>query len=283
MLTRERVAATASAWARGAIAEVDIAAPVLHAGHDAIYFDIGSEVLAVVSRTAVAVPCALQTTLSTLSELTASSGTARVELPAPGTLIHIRDGAIHFAHAEVRIGRIVDYRAPAFDPGDAAAMRADLRATVGNVLEPIRAELPSSALQALQHAEPRSVHELMGLGSGLTPLGDDVLCGWLATLMATDRSSAATISAAVNELADEQTTRLSATLLRRAIAGDVVPQFCRLLRALQTPLTVTDSTPTGSIATASNKLARIGHTSGAGLLLGLSIALEYLITRSNCP
>ena len=79
----------------------------------------------------------------------------------------------------------------------------------------------------------RLLHGLVGNGGGLTPLGDDVLCGWLAVLVATDRLTD-DVTAAVRATLD-RTTLLSATLLDCALHGEVLPEFAAYVAALGTP------------------------------------------------
>src|SRR5699024_4313114 len=143
-------------------------------------------------------------------------------------------------------------------------------------------ELPVDALESLRRAQPHAIDGLIGLGSGLTPLGDDVVCGWLATLVAASHHCADLVSGPLLETVDNRTTKLSATLLRRAVAGDVVAQFTDLIHALARAPHPSESSPQ-DVNAAVRALTAIGHTSGAGLTLGLSIALDHLATRSYCP
>lgn len=112
--------------------------------------------------------------------------------------------------------------------------------------------------------DPDAVVRLVGRGDGLTPLGDDVLCGWLAT----HRAAGATtpdVDDAVRRTA-HRTTLLSATLLDCALYGEVLPEHAAWLRALGTP---------EEPARAAD-LIRVGASSGAGLLAGSRLALAQL-------
>jgi hypothetical protein len=111
------------------------------------------------------------------------------------------------------------------------------------------------------------LRELVGNGSGLTPLGDDVLCGWLAVLVATGRLTDAVTDAVRASL--DRTTVLSATLIDCALHGEVLPEFATYLRALGTP----------AEDAALSRLTAIGHTSGAGLWWGARHALTTLATQ----
>ncbi len=106
--------------------------------------------------------------------------------------------------------------------------------------------------------------ELVGRGDGLTPYGDDVLCGWLAVHRAAGVATP-DVDAAVRALA-VTTTLLSATLLDCAMHGEVIPEFAAWVAALGTD----DEEPRADV------LARVGHTSGRGLLEGARRALADL-------
>ena len=111
------------------------------------------------------------------------------------------------------------------------------------------------------------VADLVGRGPGLTPLGDDVLAGWIATRAALGRPDAAVIDAVRLRL--RATTLLSATLLDCAIRGEVLPQLGAWL-----------ADPTGAHTEA---LLAVGATSGAGLLTGAGLALTSLSTDTERP
>ncbi|QIG43972.1 DUF2877 domain-containing protein [Nocardioides anomalus] len=99
---------------------------------------------------------------------------------------------------------------------------------------------------------------LVGRGDGLTPYGDDVLCGWLAVTRAAGVPTPE-VDEQVRALAPT-TTLLSATLLECAMSGEVVPEFGAWLAG------------TGS----AEAVERIGHSSGRGLLEGARLALSGL-------
>jgi Protein of unknown function (DUF2877) len=128
---------------------------------------------------------------------------------------------------------------------------------VGEGFETLPAELPADIDAGL-------LHQLVGNGGGLTPLGDDVLCGWLAVLVATGRLTDA-VTDAVRAVLD-RTTLLSATLIDCALHGEVLPEFAAYVRSLGTP----------DEEAAAGDLTAIGHTSGAGLWWGAQHALTSL-------
>jgi uncharacterized protein DUF2877 len=151
-------------------------------------------------------------------------------LPAVGTA-RVEAGVLRLDGEPLRIGRIDDTRVPA---------------------------LPSCALGPLR----ARVEELVGAGDGLTPYGDDVLCGWLAVHRAAGRATD-TVDAAIREQM-HRTTSLSAALLDCAMHGEVIPEFAAYVGALGGP----------GEASATAALRAVGHTSGEGLLEGARWALS---------
>jgi hypothetical protein len=138
----------------------------------------------------------------------------------------VRDGVLHLDDTPLAIGRIVDVRVPALalagEPG-----RIDVAGRVGR-------------------------------GDGLTPYGDDVLCGWLAVHRAAGIATPEVDAEVRANL--HRTTLLSATLLDCAIHGEVIPEFAAF---------VLDHDRAGD-------LAAVGHSSGRGLLEGARLALSGL-------
>jgi hypothetical protein len=96
--------------------------------------------------------------------------------------------------------------------------------------------------------------QLAGRGPGLTPAGDDILCGYVAGLfLFHDRREEA---AEIALRAAVRTTRLSATLLRHAAVGELPePAHAFLVNG--------DARP----------LAAFGHSSGLCLRFGLMLAV----------
>ena len=245
---------------------------MLHRGDDAVYLAVDGGVLGVLSSTATAVPCALQTTLSRLPD--------ELRLAAHAV---VGDGRVVLGGTEVVPARRVDASVPRLPRAAVARATRLLDLTVGDRLAPVRAELPAQALADLARGAADGVPDLLGRGSGLTPVGDDVLCGWLAldgaAAVAGVRAGAADgpVRDAVRRLAPAATTALSATLLACALRGEVLPQFRLLVLDLADPRT-TDLEP--RLCSRAEALLRVGHTSGAGLLLGATLALHHLASRS---
>jgi uncharacterized protein DUF2877 len=138
----------------------------------------------------------------------------------------VRGGVLYLDDEPVVVGRLVDVSVP---------------------------RLPLSGSPA-----PVDVASLVGRGDGLTPYGDDVLCGWLAVTRAAGIATP-DVDAAVRGRAPT-TTLLSATLLDCAMAGEAVPEFVAWLAG------------TGPV----EDVERIGHSSGRGLVEGARLALSGL-------
>ena len=138
----------------------------------------------------------------------------------------VRDGVLHLDDEPCVVGRLVDVSVP----------RLALTGTPGAV----------------------DVAALVGRGDGLTPYGDDVLCGWLAVTRAGGIATPE-VDEAIRTLLPT-TTLLSATLLDCAMHGEVVPEFAAWLAG------------TGE----AEAVERIGHSSGRGLVEGARLALSGL-------
>ena len=128
---------------------------------------------------------------------------------------------------------------------------------------------------------PERVSTLVGAGPGLTPSGDDVLCGILLGLRLHPRGSLSLLErlwAAVRpRLAT--TTSLSAALLTEAAQGYAVPPVLHLAAALGCPAAAPGTTGrlgTTELSEAVHAVLTIGHSSGADLLGGLAGCLDTL-------
>jgi hypothetical protein len=293
-----RVAIPVSAAAR--VAEWLRRAPdgpvrVLHHSPVALYLDVAGRCVGVVTPEAAQVPCALRITGATGLGVSPTSVLA-VEPLSP----YVERGTLCLTGHPLRIGRFVDVRVPRIDPsrvlraaspatavarpprpaagGEGLVAPSEGRALAAPVLprpaaggEGLVAPSAVGALEELPPLPPRIdaaiLRRLVGNGGGLTPLGDDVLCGWLAVLVATDRLTDAVARTARAAL--DRTTLLSATLVECALHGEVLPEFAAYLGSLGTP----------AEAEATRTLTRIGHTSGAGLWWGARHALTTLATQ----
>ncbi len=237
---------------------------MLHSGQHAVYLDVDGACLAVLSSRAVLVPCGVRT--------------QRPRLPVchPGDRVTMGDGRVELPGLAVHVTQVVDTAVGVLGPGAVDRGAHLLRPAAGDRLARALTELPAEAMQRLAACDAAAVAGLLGFGGGLTPLGDDVLAGWLATGAATRHPALAAVRSGVTLLARQRTTTLSATLLECAARGEGVPQFRALLRGMATgdPALVRRSV---------DDLLDVGDTSGSGLVLGALSALESLTSLSPSP
>ena len=134
--------------------------------------------------------------------------------------------------------------------GGGRLLLGTLEVTAGAAWEPVPEVLQRPPGAGLPEPDPDL---LAGRGPGLTPAGDDILCGYVAGLFLFHgrREEAAAIAAR----AATRTTLLSATLLRHAAIGEL-PEPAHAF------LATGDTRP----------LAAFGHSSGRCLLEGLRMA-----------
>jgi hypothetical protein len=202
--------------------------PILHRAPHAEYLAVVGRCVGGGGSAAVAVPCALRLASRDLGVITTGSAA-------------IAGGVLQLDGTPLTIRRMVDVRVP-----------------------PCRlAPLAPARRRAGTQVEDGLVAEI-GLGPGLTPEADDVLCGWLAMHRAAGIATPRLDARVLDALG--RTTLLSATLLECAVHGEVVPEFAAWVAALGTRLETRRAVG----------LARIGHTSGAALLRGARLALAHL-------
>ena len=221
--------------------------PTVHATGTAIYVDLDGWCLGVVSATAHRVPCALWSREPDL-------------LRWREARVHVRSGELWLGEDRVRLTRLVDVTAPRLPgrdrPTEAPALDADVSAHLDHLALPGRGPFTAT-----------HVAHLVGRGPGLTPLGDDVVAGWLVAARSLGLPHHDVADAVRDRLS--ATTPVSATLLDCAVRGECLPQLGDWLRA-----------PTDVAAAA---LLAVGSTSGAGLLTGALLATRQLADQYPDP
>ena len=203
----------------------------MHRGTHAVYLEVRGWCVGVVDQHATQVPCALGARTEDLA--TVGAGPAYVE-----------GGVLHLSGVPLVIGRLRNVSVPTL-----------------RLPQPAREPTPVAPL------DPDTVGRLVGAGDGLTPRGDDVLCGWLAVHRAAGVPTH-TVDEAVRARM-QHTTLLSATLLDCALHGEVLPQFAAYVAAHGTP----------QQAVAERDLLAVGHSTGAGLLEGALWAFAEMHSR----
>lgn len=236
---------------------------VLHVARDIVHLDVHGRAVGVAAASAPGLPHVLRTNLATVPQRVSSGA-----VPTP----YVESGSLHWGGRALVTGRVVDVRAPRIDTGviptasPAAALGTPRSRGAGLVPTPesdgVRSLLADIDLDAGIDAE--SVADLVGRGDGLTPLGDDVLCGWLVTHRAAGIATPDHDDAVRRAM--PRTTTLSATLLECALAGECADLVAGYLRALGTPRE----------QTARAALVGLGHSSGSGLAIGVDLALTAL-------
>lgn len=252
MTARTTVAAATSPWVAERVAGPPRTVPVVARGSHAAYVDVGGAWIGVLAARAVWLPCGLRTT--------------RLVLPEAGDAAVVGGGSVSWGRYDVRVRRLVDPGVPRL-PGleRSEPVPAGAYAAYDDSLAAVRAELPEAALSRLADGAPAAVDALLGRGGGLTPVGDDVLAGWLVTRRAAGRPCGRVADAVEREVAAGRTAPLSATLLLRAAVGETIPQLRDVLQARHAG---------ESVEPAMSRLLAVGHTSGAGLALGSALALD---------
>ncbi len=117
--------------------------------------------------------------------------------------------------------------------------------------------------------------ELLGLGPGATPSGDDVLAGVLLALDAlADHEFGRRLGAAIGAQAAMRTTPLSVALLGQAAQG----RAADCLTAVVAALVSGEAEAVGPVALTAG---RYGHSSGWDTLAGMSVALSARLDASG--
>jgi hypothetical protein len=115
---------------------------------------------------------------------------------------------------------------------------------------------------------------LLGLGPGLTPSGDDLLCGALVALHAIGAVDASRdLHAGIAAIAPSATSTLSGAFLRAAAEGC----GCEALHTI-----IISLVNNKSVESNLDGLARIGHTSGWDALAGAAIVLQAFSRGRHC-
>ncbi|MFZ3566240.1 DUF2877 domain-containing protein [Streptomyces sp. BH097] len=121
-----------------------------------------------------------------------------------------------------------------------------------------------------------AVTQLLGLGLGLTPSGDDFLTGLglLAAQLGSRTTGCVTAAREVLDRHPDRTTRLSRTTLREALRGRVRQSLLDVLHPLLAPAAPAAAELSRRLRPSVDRVLAIGHTSGADLLSGLLSGLR---------
>jgi hypothetical protein len=251
----------------GPTRHVDVIAATADAAYLRVHDDAGT-IMCLATPNAIRVPCAV----------VAVPPGARAALPSlsadeRGT---VGDGSLVVGGAAYRVTRW--WRPPrprglgVVAPGTVAAAVHWLTGRVADPLDSPGRDAVADLMTSLVHgtSPAQAVARLLGRGPGLTPIGDDVLAAALVCLHALGSPAAGPLAAAVTTAAPDATTAVSAALLRHAARGECIPQLAELLDALAAGVA---DPAAGPLPRAAGGLLAVGHSSGAGLLHGVLIAV----------
>lgn len=268
----------------------------LPAAHSGTCPALGERVVAIITPDALRLPCSIVVgTGVDLDGATSGALTPRDARSAatPGEAGGgvIGAGAVHLPHLSVRVTRWWRPRRPR--PLRATPALAENVDRLAALLPPLPEELtgPAVALQtrlASWPADPEAAgcvaeeaRQLVGLGPGLTPAGDDLLAALMLALTAAPgaaRALAAALAASFAGDAAEKTTSLSRALLRHGASGEGVPEIADLVDILATaPESARSlggargvpSSAAGPLQTTLARVLAIGSSSGGALAHGV--------------
>jgi Protein of unknown function (DUF2877) len=244
---------SATGFARAALAGSPGPARLLGSFPTACYLELGSgEVIAVLTSDAVQLPIGL----------TLPWPSSRLDLPSVvrGGQPAVRPGE----PAELRLGRL---RVAVTGRRD-ARLRYCGRPSEFPAVSDVWSWLPDGRLDPFGNPTAAAAG-LLGRGPGLTPAGDDLLCGALAAGVLFGIPVTRLAEAVRDRLAGELiTTGLSRQLLSRALAGDGLPELQQLAEAMCSR---------DGVEQACRRLLRIGHSSGAALAAGLLAGARHAV------
>ena len=151
-------------------------------------------------------------------------------------------------------------------------------------LDPFQSRIDAILERWQKTGNPETLLNLVGLGSGSTPSGDDVLVGILAGFAALSGSVSDVIqslaglrSAIDGNKVSTQTSFPSAQMLLAAVEGRFVESLCTLSTSLGSQHAGSDR-----IVASIQCLVTQGVTSGLAFLIGFSRALQTQFRRETC-
>jgi len=190
------------------------------------------------------------------------------ELPDAGSTVAIGDGAIATREHIWRPARWWDPR-PHLGAGDLFEKGSELLSLLeGEPSSSFGIPLADAVrvATALARASSDEALEIIGFGPGLTPAGDDVVAGALATLALGGRLDDG-LRVTIDTHASTRTTALSAALLAAAGKGQVIPQAATVLSVISA------GAPLDQLRSAVAELFGVGATSGHDLCAGIGAVL----------
>ncbi len=136
--------------------------------------------------------------------------------------------------------------------------------------DPFQSQIAAILARWQTSGDPSLLAGLIGLGSGSTPSGDDVLVGLLAGLAAQTPARSDHVASSVSGFTlSARTTRPAEQMVLAAAEGSFPEPLCLLIVALAGPRVAAED-----IGERVRAVARLGASSGPSLLRGLAAALR---------
>lgn len=250
------VDASATDFVRRELATGAGAATILGAFPTALYLELATgSVLAVLTADAITLPLGLVLP-------TASARTPLHRYRGPAS---VDGGAVCVGDLRVRAAGDRPSKVP-FVGAPLAGRVTEARAALAEPARQLGFD-PRTPSDATAWSPTAVAVDLLGSGPGLTPAGDDFLCGLLAGAIAFARPYAELRAAIASVLADRPraTTSLSRQLLLLACDGYAIEPVIDLARALCSP-------DGRAVSGAAERISVIGHSSGFALGCGVLAA-----------
>jgi hypothetical protein len=232
-------------------------AAVLGVLADAVHLRVDGELVVVSGPSAVRLPRSVAIS-SPLADL--------VQLDDLDPLA-VGDGRVQLGSVAIEVRRWTAAPRPRIrDVARAASRARDLAPRLPSLPSPLD-QCASDLREALQAGDEGAVEaavdRLIGLGPGLTPLGDDVLAGAALAQQAAGDTRRHVLTSAITACRG-RTTAVSAALLEAATAGRSIPQAAEFLTALD---------GRADLDAALSDLLAVGSSSGAGLARGVVLGI----------
>lgn len=185
------------------------------------------------------------------------------DLPALGESIRCNRGSIRFSSGlTFPIQGAVLWR-----PVPAPAFRRGALPRIKHIFPAESEALASWIAQGALGSPPKKASSLVGLGTGLTPAGDDLIGGALIALRAVgSKATAKRLGTWALRLAKTRTNRISRAHLACAASGEGHEALHQALSAILAGRT--------NLENELSALRRIGHTSGMDALSGALLVLD---------
>jgi len=200
---------------------------------------------------------------------------------AEGMPVSVKDGelSIENTHIPFSNAQVKELSLPRFSPEGAAIAQRNFpilsrfvqEARNMHPTDPFQREIDASLARWQKAGDPTVLVNLIGLGAGSTPSGDDVLVGIIAGLSFFEnmddkvREALSQLRSGVQEVARGRTSLPSAQMLLSACDSAFAEPILALLKSLGSAVTSEDE-----LLDKAEHIAQLGHHSGIAILSGLT-------------